>query len=68
MRKLVIVVTLVNEYMVHYNLGSLPNLAANIERKLSKGFFCCFATASIFSKKEESRLRDEGTTKYHELR
>ena len=38
MRKLVIVVTLVNEYMVHYNLGSLPNLAANIERKLSKGF------------------------------
>ena len=30
--------------------------------------FCCFATASIFSKKEESRLMDEGTTRYHELR
>ena len=38
MRKLVIIVTLVNEYLVHYNHGSRPHLAANIERKLSEGF------------------------------
>ncbi len=38
MRKLVVIVSLVDKYLVHDNLGSRPNLSTNVERELCEGF------------------------------
>jgi hypothetical protein len=38
MRKLVVVVAVLEKYLVHDDLGSHPNLSTNDQRKLGKGF------------------------------
>ena len=38
MRKLVVVVAIVEKNLVHDDLGSCPNLSTNVQRKLGKGF------------------------------
>ena len=38
MRKLVVVVAVVENYLVHDNLGSRPNLSTNVQRKLGEDF------------------------------
>jgi hypothetical protein len=35
-RELVVVVAIVDENLIHDNLGSCPNLATNVQRKLGK--------------------------------
>ena len=38
MRELVVVVAVVDENLIHDNLGSCPNLATNVQRKLGECF------------------------------
>jgi hypothetical protein len=38
MRKLVVVVAIVEKNLVRGDLGSCPNLSTNVQRKLGKGF------------------------------